>query len=67
MNKVQKLAATQAHQDVRHARDSIRRLLAEEESRERSMEEVVGFLPTILRWLERAEGNMDVVLGRPRT
>ena len=66
-NKVEKVAINQAHREVGRARDDLRKLLAEEESRTRSPEEVVAWLPQVLKMLERAEGNIDVVLGRPRT
>jgi hypothetical protein len=66
-NKIEKEAANQAHRDVRKARDDLRKLLAEEETRERTAEDVVAWLPQVLKMLERAEGNIDVVLGRPRT
>ena len=41
-NKVEKVALNQAHREVRGARDDLRKLLAEEEARTRSPEEVVA-------------------------
>jgi len=67
MNKVQKLAAVQVHADVKRARDDLRKIIPEFHDFTRSAEEVVAWLPQVLKLLERAEGNMDVVLGRPRT
>jgi hypothetical protein len=67
MDKVQKLAANQAHRDVKAARDSVRELIGEQATGILSCQDVVDQLPELLKKLVRAEGNMDVVLGRPRT
>lgn len=66
-NSVEKAAINSAHRDVRKARDDVRLLLREYDSRKRDSEEVIAWLPEVLKMLERAEGNIDVVLGRPRT
>jgi hypothetical protein len=66
-NPAEKLAANEAHKQVRKARDDLRELLSGYESRERHWEEVIAWLPEVLKLLERAEGNIDVVLGRPRS
>ena len=60
-------AIASAHREVRKARNDLRKILAEEQDTRRSMEEAVGRLQSILQMLERAEGDLDVALGRPRT
>ena len=72
-NTVEKLAANEAHREVRTARDRVRELLAEVPyGRSKSWQPLTAeryrsVMEEILPLLERAEGNIDVVLGRPRT
>lgn len=61
-NAIEKAAANQAHRDVREARDALRDLLHTAGRMKHH-----AALDEILQKLIRAEGNIDVVLGRPRT
>lgn len=65
-NSVEKAAINSAHRDVRTARDALRELIADATAG-LSLRDVADALPRLLTMLERAEGNIDVVLGRPRT
>ena len=67
-NEAEKAAARQAHRDVRDARDFLRRIQLPAATADLRKRAPVDYedIEYLRNLLERAESNIDVVLGRRR-